>query len=256
MKKKKVNSWLSYAGSGIIVALLLMTWEIGARLYDKSYILPSPTEILLKLWELHDILFFVHLPATLNIILIGLGISVISGVGLAVWMNQNEVIERSFFPLLITSQTIPIIALAPIFVLWFGYSIWSKVAVTVLITFFPITVSTFDGLRSASRELEELLKTMGASSKQIFMKVKVPSALPYFYSGMKVAVTMSVIGAAIGEWLGANAGLGYFSRRMMTQMDGAGVFAPIVLLSLLGILLFLAIKLIEKSTTTKWSDKE
>ncbi|WP_158738273.1 ABC transporter permease [Alteribacillus sp. YIM 98480] len=256
MKKKKVNSWLSYTGSGIIVALLFILWETGARLYDKSYILPSPTEIFLKLWELHDILFFVHLPATLNIILIGLGISVVSGVGLAVWMNQSQVIERSFFPLIITSQTIPIIALAPIFVLWFGYSIWSKVAVTVLITFFPITVSTFDGLRSVSREYEELLKTMGASSKQIFMKVKVPSALPYFYSGMKVAVTMSVIGAAIGEWLGANAGLGYFSRRMMTQMDGAGVFAPIVLLSLLGILLFLVIKLLEKTTTTKWSDKE
>ncbi|MFB4162402.1 ABC transporter permease [Alteribacillus sp. JSM 102045] len=253
--KSKVNSSFSYAGSAFIAAIFFIVWEISARLYDQAYILPSPTEILLKLWELRDVLFLVHLPATVQIILMGLAISIFCGAGLAIWMNQSRVIERSIFPLLITSQTIPIIALAPIFVLWFGYSIWSKVAVTVLITFFPITVSTFDGLRSANKEMEDLLKTMGASSKQIFLKVKVPSALPYVYSGMKVAVTMSVIGAAIGEWLGANAGLGYFSRRMMTQMDGAGVFAPIFLLSLLGILLFLAIKLLEKITTKKWRAK-
>jgi putative hydroxymethylpyrimidine transport system permease protein len=125
------------------------------------------------------------------------------------------------------------------------------VVVTVLITFFPITVSTFDGFRSSSKELKELLLTMGAGKKDIFMKLNVPSALPYFFSGLKVAVTLSVIGAAIGEWLGAQAGLGYFSRRMMTQFDGAGVFAPIVLLSVIGICLFLLVNLLEKYVL-KW----
>ncbi len=220
-----------------------------------AFILPSPVGIMEKLWELKDVLFFEHLPATLSIIIIGLVISIILGVGLAVWMNMSKVAERAFYPILISSQMIPIIALAPIFVLWFGYTIWSKVVVTVLITFFPITVSTFDGLRSSSKELKELLLTMGASKKDIFFKLNVPSALPYFYSGLKVAVTLSVIGAAIGEWLGAQAGLGYFSRRMMTQFDGAGVFAPIVLLSAVGILLFLLAIWFEKKSL-KWRKTE
>ncbi len=161
-------------------------------------------------------------------------------------MHYSKTVERALYPIIIVSQTIPTIALAPIFVLWFGYSIWSKVVVTILITFFPIAVNTFDGLRSSSKELKELMLTMGASKKDIFLKLDVPSSLPFFYSGLKVAFPLSVIGAAIGEWLGAQAGLGYFSRRMMTQFDGAGVFAPIVLLSVLGIILFLLVVMLEK----------
>jgi putative hydroxymethylpyrimidine transport system permease protein len=170
-------------------------------------------------------------------------------------MNWSPLIERAFYPLIIASQMIPTIAIAPVFVLWFGYSIWSKVIVTVLITFFPITVSTFDGLRSTNKELKELMLTMGATKKDIFFKLNIPSALPHFYSGLKVAVTFSIIGAAIGEWLGAQAGLGYFSRRMMTQFDAAGVFAPIVILSALGILFFIIVVGFEKRSL-KWRKTE
>jgi len=252
---RKLNNFVFNYGSSLTLAfLLLIAWEIGARRYDKAYILPSPSEIIFKLWDLRDVLFFVHLPATLQIVVIGLSISIIFGGGLAILMNRSSIAERTFFPLVVASQTIPIIALAPIFVLWFGYSIWSKVVVTVLITFFPITVSTFDGLRSTSKELHDLMRTMGASKIQVFFKLQVPSALPYFFSGLKVAVTLSVIGAAIGEWLGASKGLGYFSRRMMTQMDGAGVFAPIVLLSIMGIVLFLLVKMFER-ISTKWRNE-
>lgn len=240
-----------YFSSITIVFFIFIFWEIGAVIVDKKFIFPSPTQILNKLWELKDVLFLKHLPATMVIIILGLLISIIIGVGLAVWMNTNKSVEKAFYPILIASQTIPIIALAPIFVLWFGYSIWSKVVVTVLITFFPITVSTFDGLRSIKRELEELFLTMGASKKEIFFKLSIPTALPFFYSGLKVAVTLSVIGAAIGEWLGAQSGLGYFSRRMMTQFDGAGVFAPIILLSFVGIILFLLVTFLEKKSF-KW----
>lgn len=235
-----------YLISFILVLILLVLWELGARIVNMAFILPSPTGILVKLWELKAVLFYEHFPATLLIIMVGLGISILFGVSIAIWMYASKAVEKAFYPIIISSQTIPIIALAPIFVLWFGYSIWSKVVVTVLITFFPITVNTFDGLRSSSKELRELMLTMGASKKDIFLKLNVPFALPYFYSGLKVAVTLSVIGAAIGEWLGAQSGLGYFSRRMMTQFDGAGVFAPIVLLSAIGIVLFLFVAVIEK----------
>lgn len=245
---KKFNS---YIYSSLLVFVMLAVWEMGARAYNKSFILPSPTEIFLKLWELRSVLIFSHLPPTLLIIVMGLIISMVIGIGLAILMNGSTIVEKTCYPLIIASQTIPIIALAPIFVLWFGYSIWSKVTVTVLITFFPITVSAFDGLRSTNKDIKELLLTMGASKKDIFFKLDVPSALPSFFSGLKVAVTLSVIGAAIGEWLGAQAGLGYFSRRMMTQFDGAAVFAPIVLLSIVGILLFLLVSMLEK-ILLKW----
>lgn len=231
-----------------LLLVLAMVWEVGARIIAMPFILPAPTEIANKLWELRAPLFIEHLPATLLIVVIGLIISIVLGVGLAIWMHTNKTVERAFYPLMIVSQTIPTIALAPIFVLWFGYSIWSKVVVTILITFFPIAVNMFDGLRSTNKELRELMLTMGAKKKDIFWKLDIPSAMPFFFSGLKVAFPLSVIGAAIGEWLGAQAGLGYFSRRMMTQFDGAGVFAPIILLSLLGIGLFLIVILMEKRT--------
>ncbi|WP_186669857.1 ABC transporter permease [Sporosarcina sp. BP05] len=242
------------AASIIIIAVFLSIWELGARLYGKAFILPSPIQIFLRFWELKEVLLLQHLPVTLMTIVIGLVISIISGTALAVLMSSRPGVRKALYPILIASQMIPIIALAPIFVLWFGYTIWSKVAVTVLITFFPITVNTFDGLSSGKKDMQELFLTMGASKKDIFYKYSVPTALPHFFSGMKVAVTLSVIGAAIGEWLGAQAGLGYFSRRMMTQFDGAAVFAPIFVLSAVGIVLFICVTIIENQTL-KWRDK-
>lgn len=240
-----------YGGALILMLCFFVGWEWLARMYNAPYMFPSPTQILIRLWELRVSLISVHLPATLKVILAGLAISIIGGGSLAIWMSMSKLAERAFYPIVISSQTIPVIAIAPIFALWFDYGFWSILAVTVLLTFFPITVGIYDGLRSTSSELIDLMRTMGASKSQIFFKVQIPSALPYFYSGLKVAVTLSVIGAAVGEWLGATAGLGYFSRRMGMNFDGAGIFAPIILLSLLGISLFLVVKLIEHKTL-KW----
>ena len=187
-----------------------------------------------------------HLPATMSVVAIGLSISIVLGLGLAVLMDISEIAEKALYPLIIASQTIPTTALAPLFVLWFGYGIWSKVLVTVLITFFPITITVFDGFKSVKTEMEELLFTFGASKRQIFFKLKIPAVLPCFFSAIKMAVPMSIIGAAIGEWLGAQSGLGYFSRRMMTQLDGAGVFAPILLLSVVAMFFTELVAILEK----------
>ncbi|AGY74837.1 ABC transporter permease [Clostridium autoethanogenum] len=241
--------------SSIIVALLFFAiWQALAMYIDAMYILPSPTAILEKIWELKDILFLVHLPATLLITIEGLLISIVLGVVLAVAMNISERIQRALYPIVIVTQTVPITALAPIFILWFGYGIWSKVLVTVLITFFPITINVYDGLRSTRKDMEELLITYGASKKDIFMKLKFPASLPYFFSALKMAVPLSVVGAAVSEWLGAEAGLGYFSKRMMTQMDGAGVFAPIVILSLAALILVEILNVLENKIV-KWRNE-
>lgn len=230
----------------IFMFALLLLWQLGAMKIDAAYILPAPIQIMQKLWELREILFTVHLPATMLVTLIGLAISLVFGLALAVLMDVSPFWQKALYPVVVASQTIPTTTIAPLFVLWFGYGIWSKILVTILITFFPITITVYDGLRSAKVGMTELLMTYGASKKDIYLKVKVPCALPYFFSAIKMAIPMSIIGAAIGEWLGAQAGLGYFSRRMMTQLDGAGVFAPIVLLSVTAMLTVALVSLLEK----------
>ena len=232
--------------SNIFLFALLMLWQLGAMKVNASYILPTPFQILQKLWELREVLLTVHLPATMQVTVIGLVFSLILGLGLAILMDVSPFWQKTLYPLVVASQTIPTTAIAPLFVLWFGYGMWSKVLVTVLMTFFPITITVYDGLQSAKVEMAELLLTYGANKRDIFLKIKVPCSLPYFFSAVKMAVPLSIIGAAIGEWLGAQSGLGYFSRRMMTQLDGAGVFAPIVLLSAVAMLAVALISLLEK----------
>lgn len=243
--KNKIN-----LPSLILTFILLIVWEAAALGIDAQYILPTPVQVVEKLWELRVVLFTVHLPATLGVTLIGLIIPIILGVLLAVIMDNFKTAEKAIYPIIVASQTIPTTAVAPLFILWFGYSIWSKVLVTILITFFPIVITVFDGFKSTKREMEELLETYGASKKDIFFMLKLPTALPNFFSAIKMAIPLSVIGAAIAEWLGAQSGLGYFSKRMMTQLDGAGVFAPIVLLSAVAMLSVALINILENKIIT------
>lgn len=232
--------------STMLALSLVLFWQLAAMAIDAAYILPTPVQVACKLWELRDILFFVHLPATMTVTLVGLMVSVVLGLALAVLMDINPSIEKAVYPVVVASQTIPTTAIAPLFILWFGYTIWSKVLVTILITFFPITITVYDGFRAVKRESIELMQTYGASWSQMFFKLKVPAVLPYFFSAIRMAIPLSVIGAAIAEWLGAQSGLGYFSKRMMTQLDGAGVFAPIVLLSAAAMISVHIITIIEK----------
>lgn len=235
----------------VLIIIVLILWQFIAFLINAPYILPSPTEIVAKIWELRRTLFLVQLPATMSVTVIGLLISIVFGLALAIVMDMNKKIADALYPIVIASQTIPTTAIAPLFVLWFGYSIWAKVLVTILITFFPITITVYDGFRATKREMEELLITYGASKWDIFFKLKIPSALPHFFSAVKMAIPLSVIGAAIAEWLGAQSGLGYFSKRMMTQLDGAGVFAPIVILSITAMISVAVVGAIEEKLI-KW----
>lgn len=245
--KKQRNANLPAA---ILVLALLMLWQLGGMKMNAAYILPTPVQVVVRLWELRGPLFTAHLPATMQVVFVGLTISVVLGMGLAILMDLSPMAEKALYPLIIASQTIPTTALAPLFVLWFGYTMWSKVLVTVLMTFFPIAITVFDGFKSVKSEMTELMTTFGASKRQIFWKLKLPAVLPYFFSAIKMAVPLSIIGAAIGEWLGAKSGLGYFSRRMMTQLDGAGVFAPILLLSVVAMILTGIVSVLEKRIVT------
>ena len=146
----------------VLTAAIILVWQAAAVIINAPYILPSPVKIVLKIWELRRNLFLVQLPATMSVTFLGLLISVVFGLGLAVVMDMNKKIADAVYPIVIASQTIPTTAIAPLFVLWFGYSIWARVLVTILITFFPITITVYDGFKSTKREMEELLITYGA----------------------------------------------------------------------------------------------
>ncbi len=160
MKKRK-NPYLP---SALLVALFLIIWQAAAMGMNAAYILPSPIQVLQRLWELRVPLFTAHLPATMGVTLIGLGLSLALGVGLALLMDVSPTAEKALYPLIVASQTIPTTALAPLFVLWFGYTIWSKVLVTVLMTFFPIVITVFDGFRAVKTDMIDLMTCRCRSS--------------------------------------------------------------------------------------------
>lgn len=246
----KVNwkKWIGDNGLFLLVLLLVFSiWEVVVKNGQvPAFILPAPSSVIKSLIENRQILFGIHLTATIKEVLIGFALSLVCGLLLGVGMYFSRILEKILYPFLIISQTIPMIAISPIFILWFGYSIWSKIAVTILVAFFPIVVSTYDGLKAGGNDYRDLLLTMGAGRWTIFQKIQVPMALPTIMSGMKMSVVYCVVGATIGEWLGASEGLGYFSRRMSGNLQADAVFAAIFLLSLLGIVLFLLISLVEK----------
>ncbi|MBT2696224.1 ABC transporter permease [Bacillus sp. ISL-40] len=246
--KASLKKWTEQYGLFLIVVILLVSiWEwVVKQGMIPSFILPAPSAIWGSLQENRQLLFEVHMPATVKEVLIGFVLSVIGGLSLGVAMHFSRSIEKVLYPFLVISQTVPLIAISPIFIMWFGYSIWSKIAVTILTAFFPIVVSTYDGLKSGGSEYRELLLTMGANRWTIFKKIQIPMALPAIFSGLKLSVVYCVVGATVGEWLGASEGLGYFSRRMSGNLQADSVFAAIFLLSLLGIVLFLFIGLLEK----------
>ncbi len=245
---KKISS------SGIFAISLFVIWEIIGRMIGLSFILPWPTLIIKRFWELKETLLLHHLIATLYISGISLLISFVLGFILGIAMDRSKKVEECLYPILVSSQTVPITTLSPIFILWFGYGIWSKVLVAVIITFFSITINIHEGLKSVNEDYINLFKSMGASEKEIFFKLKLPSIMPYIFASLKMSIPFVIVGTTIGEWLGGNRGLGYFSKRMMTQLDGAGVFAPIVLISVVAMILVKIISILENKNL-KWRGK-
>ncbi|AIQ23580.1 ABC transporter permease [Paenibacillus sp. FSL H7-0737] len=251
--KKYLNNYGPFI---LLLLFILVIWESAVRLHlIPAFILPAPSSIGIALIE-HRQLLRPHLMATLQEILVGFVLSVICGSLLGTGMFLFRPLEKAIYPFLIISQTIPLIALSPIFIMWFGYTLWSKVAVVFLTAFFPVVVSTYDGLRTSGQAYKDLLLTFGANRWQLLAKTQIPLALPSFFSGLKLCIVYCVIGATIGEWLGGSKGLGYFSRRMAGNMQSAEMFAAVFLLSALGVVLFVMIALLEPLFLKKRGSKQ
>jgi putative hydroxymethylpyrimidine transport system permease protein len=236
----------------VIVVVLLGLWQLAASLdvianalNIEPFLVPSPSEIAQSLWADRSLLLD-NGWVTLQEVLAGFALSVVAGVAFAVVLHLSPMLRRAFYPLLIASQTVPIVVIAPILVVWLGFGIGPKLVIIALICFFPITVNTLDGLRSVDPDLLKMMRTLDASRLQTFRRVEGPSALPYFFSGAKIAVAVAVIGAVFGEWAGSSSGLGHLIQQASAQLQTARTFAAVVVLSALAIVLFGLLAVIER----------
>jgi NitT/TauT family transport system permease protein len=240
-------AWLARNGPVLaIVVVIFATWEIAVRALNvPDYILPSPSVIAAKIavsWQL----LLVNAFVTLQEILLGFALSVAIAIPLAIAVVYSRVFERVAFPFMVSLQTIPKVALAPILVMWLGYGIMPKVMVAFLISFFPIVINSVIGMRSAEKEMIYLVQSMGASELTTFLKIRLPKALPSIFGGLKVGMGQAVVGATVGEFIAAEHGLGYLQLIAQVRLDTPLLFAAVVVLSLLGVLLFNAVAFIER----------
>ena len=230
------------AGFAVIVVL----WQAYVDIAHVSKIvLPSPLDIVQASWLRYDLLLRETVPTALES-LYGFALAVVIGIPLAVCVTNSRILNLTLYPILIATQSVPKVAVAPIILVWFGLGMQSKLAIAFLVAFFPIVVDTATGLQATPPGLIELSRSLRASRWQTFWKVQFPAALPFVFSGAKVAVTLAVIGAVIGEFVGSVNGLGNLLLSANSQMDGPLAWAALVWLSVLGVVLFLGVAVAER----------
>ena len=251
----------TYAAPVLLIVALIGLWEIAAQwelisgaLNIQDFLVPAPSDVARSLWDDRSLLAS-DAWVTLKEVLLGFAIAAVAGIAFALAIHLSDLARRAIYPLLIASQTIPIVVLAPILVVWFGFGITPKLVIVALICFFPITVNTLDGLRSVDPDLLKMMRALGASRLQRLRMVEAPAALPYAFSGAKVAVTVSVIGAVFAEYVGSSEGLGHLINQAQAQLLTARSFAAVVVLSVMAIGLFLLLSAIERRVVT-WNGRD
>ncbi len=240
------NRFWHYILPSLFLICIIIIWDlITSNGRIDQWILPAPGEIVKALISSGPLLLD-HASVTIRETLLGMTLAVCLGIFIASLLEQVNPLKHTLYPFLIVSQTIPIISVAPLLILWFGFGIKAKVFIVALVCFFPITINLLDGFRTVNPEQIKLLRTMGASHWQLFSKVKMPSALPFLFSGLKIAATYSVMSAIIGEWLGASSGLGIYMTRASHSYLTANVFAAIVMIIIISFAFYMIIELLER----------
>jgi NitT/TauT family transport system permease protein len=229
-----------------VVVVLFWQFAVGP-LGVEEYILPVPTQIVDSLWQqLGDELFWGHLWVTTKEALLGFAIGVSAALVLGALISQIRLFEITLMPYIVAFQTVPKVALAPLFVVWFGFGQTSKVVMAAVISFFPMLVNVIEGLRAADADRIEMLTAFGANRMQVFRMVRLPSALPFIFAGLDIGIVFAILGAVVGEFIGAKEGLGYLLLQTNYNFDIAGMFAILVVLSLMGLLAHFAIRLTQR----------
>ena len=247
-----MNRGRRYAAPLALVGLFLVAWELYARASGVSpFVLPPPSRVLASLWEFRGEAVRHTLP-TVGETIAGFAFSIVAGTAAAVAMDRVPVVRRAVAPLLVGSQTIPIVAIAPLVVVWFGFGFLPKILVVVLVTFFPITVALLDGFASTPDDRTDLMRSMGASDGQVFRKLRWPTGLPGLFTGLRISATYAVVAAVIAEYVGATEGLGIWMQLSQRSFRTDLVFAAILLTATLSIALVAVVTLVERAVIP-WS---
>ena len=235
-RRRAVTNRLLVVAFGV---LLFAAWELAARmLHISELLLPAPSRIVGALIDgFRSGLFTTGLKATLSEIVLGFLLAASAAFVCGVAISQIRIVEVMLYPYIVALQTLPKIAIAPFVLIWVGFGIESKVVIAAMVAFFPILVNTIVGLKSAPSEKIELMRSLSASRPKIFWYIQLPEALPFIFAGLNIGIVMSVLGAIVGEFIGAKAGLGYLLLQMNYNMDVVGMFAVLVLLGIMGIIL-------------------
>ena len=230
-------TWRRRAGTIALAVVVLTLWQVAVvALKVPGYILPTPTAVVNALLNgIQARLYGPHVSATLSAMLIGYGIGAGTGIVVGGLLAEFRPLERTVFPYIVAIQSVPKIALAPLFVMWLGYGLNSKVVMVALICFFPMVVNTMTGIASADRDRVDIVTTMTATRWQVFWHVRLPSAAGAIFAGLQVSVVLALIGALVGEFVGSDAGLGNLIQASQASLDTAGMFAVLVILAMIGI---------------------
>lgn len=240
---RRLQEW---APPAAVLAVFLAAWEASGRLgYVAAYILPTPTAIARRIVETFPLLMFHTWVTTVEIVL-GFLLAVAIGVALAAGVVFFKPFERAFYPWIVATQAIPKVALGPLFIIWFGFGLFPKVMIAALIAFFPIMIGAISGLKSVERDSLFLLRSMGASDYKIFWHLRLPSALPNLFAGMKVAIVLASVGAIVGEFVGANEGLGYVLLTAIATFGTELLFGALVMISILATLLYWVVHVLDR----------
>ena len=245
MKRKLQNTTNKLWSAAAIVGILILWQLISSLGIVDSFMLPSPIQVVRAFVSEFPSLME-HSVITLSEAFLGLGLGVLLGFIMAIFMDQFDALYKAFYPLIVLTQTIPTVAIAPLLVLWFGYEMTPKVILIVITTFFPITVGLLNGFKSVDQDSVNLLRAMGAGRLQIFRYIKLPGALSQFFSGLRISASYAVVGAVISEWLGGFGGLGVYMTRVKKAFSFDKMFAVIFLIWIISLLLMKGVDLLQK----------
>jgi NitT/TauT family transport system permease protein len=255
-----INRWiyaLSRNASAIgVFIVLFVAWDVICRVGKvPEWLLPAPGRIIEETWK-QRALIPPHLFITAYEVVLGFGFAVVSGVLIAVLIVLSNTARGIIYPILLLFQSVPKVVLAPILLLWMGYGLESKILLSAITAFFPIIINTATGMQSAPEEMLELTRSLRSPRLKVFWKIRLPNAMPYLFSGMKVAVPLSLIGAVVGEFVGSDRGLGYMVLTYSSTMNTSLVFGAMFILALLGMVLFYLVALAERVFCPWYSGKD
>jgi NitT/TauT family transport system permease protein len=230
----------------LFFVLFVVGWEATARIREvPAYILPTPTQIVAAFGTGYAV-YWDQFQVTMTEIAAGFAIGAVSGLLLGAVLAQSRILEATFYPYLVALKAVPLQALAPLFIIWFGFGLASKIALTALIVFFPVMVNTMMGMKAAAPQKVAILRSVGASEWQVFRMVRLPNALPDIFTGLEISIIYAPIGAVVGEFVGAQKGLGKQVLQQQAQLEVAGVFAATAILAAIGIVLYLFMRFVRR----------